>query len=399
LSAGLLNKMIYPITPAAAGVIRDSHYAFSNQTQGFEKCVLLEGGSTNLALGSNLFGDGTYWQNPNHFVLTPAPSIVAGQTATRHLNNGDSSGLNFRAQTVGTFVNGQTDTFYVIVENDPTMPATTMRMGIYDTSGGGGPVNSIDFNWATHVTTNASGGGLHGAVQLDDTRWLVWANATGNPSGIGGGGNPREVFVYPSGSFVNGQAAILHHAQLEPNQSLPTSPIITVGTPKNRNPDSLTFPATPTLPLTLYIRFINLGTTEVGAFNGHIIGLGRGASIANTFLIISGGLGEIAARFYNHATTTTTEQSGRIATFNDVVEIRATLDTTGIPTLGISINGDAETVSTVSGITPDPTWTQNILTLTVNGDGTSNAGFHGLTHVHIEQGIQTMDYMRAKARA
>ena len=383
----------HTILPAASGIIRDSHYAFSNQSQGFEKVVLLEGGSTNSALGSNLFADGAYWLNTDEFsAITPTPSIVSGQTAWRHVNLNNLPNRS-RFQTVGVFTNAQTDTVSVIVENDPYLPSALFTVGIFDSTTS--QFSSIvTFNWATGGTT---GVGTFGATKLDDTRYQIWVSGTGTASGNGAAGHTRSIIIYVTGQPQNGNAAIIHHAQFETNCLFPTSPIPTVAVPVSRVADVLTFPITPSLPLTLYVRFINLGTAQMARNNAHVLGIGR-TSTGNTLIVVSGGGGDLDARFYNASGNTNAEPGpGFAPALTDVVEVRVSVDTSGTVTMGNTLNGGTEIVTVSTPLTPAATWSTNLLTLTATGDGTSNVGFAGYTHVHVEQGIQSMDYMRAQA--
>jgi hypothetical protein len=235
----------------ASGVPRDGHFL------GGQRYVLLEETRTNSGKGSNLFADSTNWTDSAAFTLTARTSCIEGQTAQEHKY---VAGSNWRSQTIGTFVNGQHDCFYAILEN---VDATVSDVIFWDNTTSA-IVGSARMTWATHIVTLTSGVGVVGGLNLGQGRWLVFIQIVGTAAGNGANGNGRRVAIYPTGSAADTtHSCIIHHAQAEIGSYEPTTPIVTgSGATATRAAEDLTFPFAP-LPqaLTLFTKSLNTGIT------------------------------------------------------------------------------------------------------------------------------------------
>ncbi|MEA3247817.1 MAG: hypothetical protein U9Q74_16830, partial [Gemmatimonadota bacterium] len=104
------------------GLVRFGYY-------GSEFGALFESGYNQNALGSNLFGDATYWGWNTPFTVAAMTSAIGGQVATKHTDS--AGGSHYRSQGIGTFVNAQADCSWMLLEN---VDATESMIGIFDGS-------------------------------------------------------------------------------------------------------------------------------------------------------------------------------------------------------------------------------------------------------------------------
>lgn len=325
---------------AAVDTPRNWHYHYDGTKN--VVTLLREGAGTNSALGSCSFGDGTYWDNAAPHTLAAATSCIAGQTATKNTNI--SVAAASRSQTIGTFVNAQTDCVSVILEN---VDATTTRIGIRDATAAA-YVHSVDLTWATLATATVTGSGTSGAIDLGtgpNGGRLVrfWLTATGTAAGTGAAGNSRQVRMFPTGIGADTLATILHHAQFEAATSYPSSPIVTVAGAVTRAADLISTPWT---------RNPEAGTLYVDAYD-----LTTGTS---KYLLTLANSGGAVPRFFLYRNTTpyralvemaagtSISNSAASPAFGDRTESRIIHAVSGgniTAALGLAINGGAEAVA------------------------------------------------------
>ena len=168
--------------------------------------LIIEEARTNLCLWSQDWTQAS-WNGAASFNISSAESVVQGGVAGRHVNLGASSSRT-RTQFIGT-LSGSAETFTCVIEN---VSAVTSSFGIRDTT-----LSS----WVAFVTYNWATGALSGTVGTVSAEILAEAGPNGGKlvrivvTGIGTVGNSRTVNVYPTGTPVNTDEAILHYAQLE----------------------------------------------------------------------------------------------------------------------------------------------------------------------------------------
>lgn len=202
-----------------------------------------------------------------------------------------------RDQNIGTFT-GQPETASVIVEN---VDAEETALSIRDQTAGV-HVCLGRLTWATGQASVQSGTGTVIA------RKLANAGPNGGPvyrlivTGTGTPGNSRSIFVYPTGTSQNTNTAIVHHAQHEVGV-VTTSPIVTTTAAVTRAADLLTFPWTHApQPLTIYLRFIEVGATipsgaarvllQIGAAGSPtMIWIGQSSTASRYSVVINGTTG------------------------------------------------------------------------------------------------------------
>lgn len=323
---------------AAASQQPQFHHQYNASTGLYDAHgVLLRRAATNSALGSSDLSITTYWVNDSsRFTLASAgASVIHGQVATRHTNTAAGASAS-RYQTVGSFVNGQTDCFWVIQENvDSLVP----EIGIWDDTAGAW-VHRASFTWATKATATVTGSGTSGAINLGSGRYLFYVTATGAAAGTGGAGNTRRAFWYGSGTASNSLASILHHTQFEANAAFPSFPIVTVAAAATRAADAASFAFNATSQqlsatgITIYDKIVVLRPGQINA--GTIIGNTSvgGANCLGLHLTAAG-----VKAFFTDATTQKSSEAAVTLAVGDVVERLGTVTAAGSVRCQVSVNG------------------------------------------------------------
>lgn len=302
----------------------------------------LEPSRTNLLLqSSNVGPDSSPWGGaPNFSSITPAVSIIAGQTAWQHTLAAGRDSVT-RSQLAGVF-SGGAETAYLIVEN---VDAERTDVALRDVTAGAF-VCFGRLTWATGEASVVLGTGAVRAEKLADVgpnagpAYLVAVTATGIP------GNQRSVWIYPTGApgTSAARAAIIHHVQLE-EQPFHTSPIVTTTAPVTRTADALSVPlpasfARP-VPLTIYLRFVERGAAFGQAFEGDIVEIGSLALRPLLQIENANNTGRYRVLYSTAGGDSFSEAPIDVA-IGDVVEIAAVLTAAGAARIRIAKNGGAE---------------------------------------------------------
>jgi hypothetical protein len=178
----------------------------------------VESSATNVLLHSAALTN-PVWAGQADFTITPVASVIEGQTAWRFENLGT---VEFRtiSQIVGTLT-GKPESTSILCESDT---GEDFVIGLRDLTS---PtwVYAITVNAATGAVAVLSGIGRHIVTDLGigpngGKLWRVELTATGTA------GNTRGVRVYPTGTTLNTDAAIIHHVQHEEALNA-SSPIVT----------------------------------------------------------------------------------------------------------------------------------------------------------------------------
>lgn len=373
-----------------ANVLRDRH----SVVVGAPPRALIEMSRQNLALNSSNFVDAGSWNGGSSFVLAAAPSIIAGQTAYRHTDDG--GGNRARSQNVGTFAGGgQSDCAWCIVEN---VNAVRCEVSLFDGTASA-HVHYGRLTFATESFSTILGAGNGGVIKLGGGRYLLWVTGVGATAG-----NTRRILIYASGATVNTDTVILHHGQIEPNALFPSSPIITAGTALTRAQDQLVFPvAFNPHELTLYGDGIDVGagrqaTNSFAITNMATLGRNGPGDYDLSLRLNANGADRRAQVRVGNAGGSPTQAIGDITSgtflYGDRMEIAARLYAIGKVDAQQSING-AATVSgalSVDTVPMESTW--GLGTVEVGHFGTSVGGW-AIASVKIVSGARTLTEMRA----
>ena len=322
---------------AAVDVLRDGHYVGSVRT------TLREGAGTNSALGSSNLSITTYWSNAGGITLAAATSCIAGQVATKHT---DATGSQARIQNIGTFVNGQTDCAWLLIES---VDATNSDIYIYDATAAA-VLSRVRVTWSTLAVTVITGSpAQYGAINYGTgpnggKLVALYLTGTGAAAGTGGAGNTRQVNILPANQA--GKASILHHAQFEAATSVPSSPIVTVAAAVTRAADLWSYP---------WSRVPEAGTWYVDAYwlqaSDLVIGSTlfiQNAAKQNPRFRQQVGSGVSSYPAHHNGTADVSCPAGGHFVYGDRNEQRAALLATGAVIGASSINGAAEVVGAAS---------------------------------------------------
>lgn len=366
---------------ANTNVARDSHYISGVRS------LLLEGQRTNSCFWACDFTQVAVWLNNGAPTQAAATSCVAGQGARKFtcVNVGST---NVR-QNIGTFVNGQPDTSWWIVEN---VDASVTTFGIRDETAGAFVV-LVDFTWATHTTSLNQGAGTFGQINLGNGRWLIWCKGTGAAAGTGAAGNGRTAYLYPVGIPASTFSLIVHAAQLEPAASFPSSLMVTTSAAVTRSADSLSFPfLLSPLAMTPYAKYIDLGTQALGG-GATVLALGNTSGADYIYINSRPGGTALRADYKNAGVGVNSSGVTTGIVFGDTVEVRAPLTSAGAIQLGVARNGGAEitdTASAANGIAPAFT----PQTLYADNDTVQVVGSAAFQSIKIAAGVQSLAAMR-----
>lgn len=389
---------------AAANILREGHWHYDS-TLGYSVLTTLrEGAGTNSALGAcNFNAAGTYYDGAGTFTISEAvTSCISGQTAYKHTAAGAA---RYRSQAVGTFVNAQSDCDSWILENDLTVPATTSDIKINDETAGAALVTAT-LTWATKTAAITAGAGTCGVIDLGTgpnggAMVRVWVTGTGTGAGTGAAGNTRRTYCYPA---ANTKAVILHHHQFEAATSVPSSPIVTVGSAVTRAADLWSFPWTRTPEAgTWYVDAIDLmGATAAGTFP---VGLFVGSGTTAPLLSLHKASGNWTGLYKNAAEDMSSSSAAAGAAYGNRVELRPFLAVSGAnvtTTLGQSINSAAEVVAaagTARAIDAAYAGTPPTLNIGVSGGGGDRAANLAIRSLcYVPEANVSMDVMRQIAR-
>jgi hypothetical protein len=397
--------MTYQINQAGAGVVRDSHYAYSNSLAGRVKTLLLEGTSTNLILQSEDLT--TSWTLVNSAVTAnglvgPTNALVADkltETAVTNVFQATQSvtkAASALPYVLSVYAYAGERTFVTLMLDDGT---TANGVGAYfNLSAGtaGAPSNAIG------GYTTVFPGATTGIEPLGSGWYRIWIAGTSTAGttirSILGLSSTGAVFSYAGSA---GSGAWFVGMQLE---QLPymTSYIATTTVAVVRNSDVLTFPFT-TLPqgMSIYDRYIVGHPPDVVAnqYSDVLVVGGVSNGSANDFLIEgcrlsdSGTCTEVGAVII--ASVTTSSTSVNVAyNIGDTIERLLTVSPAGVATLTVSVNGGVPVVGAAGAAGGLPAAFSNAqISLSAN----VNASAMAYLNIHIELGVQTLAYMRTAA--
>ncbi|HEX6940212.1 MAG TPA: hypothetical protein VF158_12430, partial [Longimicrobiales bacterium] len=372
---------------AAPGALRDDAWLYESHTGLYRRCTLLEGARTNVLWDSSNFAAGSAWTGEASFTLEPVASLISGQTAYKHTNDGLVSSRN-RAQTRGVLT-GQPETFYLVIEN---VDAASTGWGIFDATASAFVARG-SFTWATETAQVIEGTGPVRTMKIADAGpngGVVYLLAV---TGTGTAGDDRLLIVYPTGTGTNTESAIIHHAQYE-EAYVPSSPIVTPSAAgATRAGDSFVeaFAYAPQ-EMTLYFKFFELGTAIL-ADGARIFNVGSAAGSAPRLYLDVTSAGRYRL-FHHQDVGTRSSEMGTSTSFGQTVELRAVLYRDGSVQLHQSINGAAETSAPRTAALALPAaWSDTALW--VNSVGTTRHGLMGLRSYGVSPGTLTLAQCRA----
>lgn len=333
---------------------------------------IVEQARTNVALqSSNLADSSSPWAGNGDFTIASATSIIDGQTAYRHTNDGVSAART-RSDTVGTCT-GSAESIWCILEQDTANEAVTSAV---DFASDGNLVSRATLTWATGAVavTDDEGAGTVHRVKLADVGpnggavYLFGVTASGTAA------EARTLELYPTGIDQNTKGVYVHHVQHEEAAFGSLTPIPTAGSSVARSADDVELPwFGPMDTFQVYTKFIEYGGINTASAIVYSVGTtSNGRLILRTH---SSG-GEYQAVLGNASTTTSTGTGGSTPTYGDEVEYLLTVNADGSIAGTQVINATADTTLTGSAITPASSWSAQTLYLGQDS-ANANVGGHG----------------------
>ena len=175
-----------------------------------------------------------------------------------------------------------------------------------------------------------------------------------------------------------------------------TSYMPTTGAKVTRKPDNtkFVFDAAPQA-LTIYVRFIELGTFLSGVSSPRIIQIGEGTQWFG--VLQDGSSSQYRAQLNNGVGGGLTSALATGPSLWNLVELRATLSSVGVVQLHQSLNGGAETSATASAAAVLPLKWGGAFVYVGISDGASAPSLTGMRNVAIARGSMSLASMRRMA--
>lgn len=309
---------------------------------------MAEPAATNDLLDSaDIDPDDANWDENAAWTQAAAVALFEGKTSQKFTNDG-STGGHWISQATPNLV-GTSVVCSLIIERGTV---TITSFGLSDDTVGDWVVRA-QYNWGTGLASVTDFGvGSSPSViaqQLAATgpnggelvRVQITAIAD-NPGNVGG------LYIYPTGTGVNGESAILHHAQHE-DGAVATSPIVTDGSTKTRNAERpyAPFPHRPQA-LTVYWKGLVVDLPNGGDVWPRFVSIGGEDSGAGFGVFFDRTAANLVAKLNNGgASGSATVNASSISRF-DEIEVRAVLraDASFFP--AFSVGGGAESAGTPS---------------------------------------------------
>lgn len=364
---------------------------------GGEVSVPMEPGSTNLCTWSQGF-DNAAWTKQNGSTVTPNAALGADGTLSAFLLEGDGSiGGQAILQTVA-LADGERCVSWFLREGAGD---TRVRLSIYDSTA---VVHrhQVRVTWTDGVPSVAttSGAGTIYPPQYHEASglWRIGFSALDIV-----GANTNRIFCYAGDGTTNAGSVYVWGAQPE-NVRVPTSYIKTEGSTVARSTDALYFDLpglNPPRAMTMYARFVDLGTRFSFGSSPRIIDISNGASGDPRLILLGSSNGaNITAHHDNNVDAQVASSVAAVRGVGDVVEARGILFGTGSVQAGATVNGGVEAMSVPTGALGfglGTAWSAARVHINVATVAGASAGQAAYTHIAIAEQFVDRDTLRALA--
>lgn len=369
---------------AAANEFRNEHY-YDYGKFGF----LLEGQNTNLVEDSNDFSAATAgWAGQGDFTETELSSggiFSTGESAWQFDNLGGVGSRSIRASSgLPALANGTWYCFSVILEN---IDAANWSIGIRNTTDATWVIQTY-YTWSTGLTSGTTGSAYTaGAYNVYTEPYgpnrirLTVAGA----AQAADDGDTVNLYIYPTGTSINTDSAILHHAQYETPMWMPSSPIVTSGASAIRYADQLYKSwDMEGEPLTVYMRLVELGgKNHPTGSDLYYLAVGQTGNNSNPRIVLYNygtvtTLGRGPYRMYNGPGASTSAQHvseaqmGNVSVGN-VVEILGVINPASDCDMEMTVNGTTYVGTATTDAYPGFN-SAALERIAINGDTTLAAG-------------------------
>lgn len=362
---------------AASGEVRDAHYIGSVRT------LLLEGSVTNLCPYSQQIDQ---WTEVGTCAVTANARIAPDLTMTADLVTGGLIGLRQRGVTFAA--DGTKGlSFYVYPGT-----ATSTDLTLYDSTAATVRV-TIRVTWSGLAATAAVQAGS-GAVYSPEVLAGGWYRIRAAANGVLFA-NTNVLQLVPDA--IAGTGSIYFWGMQAEATALPTSYVPTTASTAGRSQDALSFPwgANPAA-MTMYADFYDL--TDVAAAspqNTRILQISNLNTAPRVLLDRPSGSSGYQG-VHDPGVTTQTSAVTNGATFMARIECRLALAATGAPTLGVSVNSNAESTSSGSAQALATAWSSPTY-LYVGPQPSNTTGQAAYRRLLVFSGVSTLTECRAES--
>jgi hypothetical protein len=372
------------VATAGTGVARTSHYVTPTGASAPIQTLLLEPQRTNLCIRSEEFDT---WTNISTCNVTANAVVAPDGTTTADLLSSTVTGSS-RGQTI-TFT-GDGEKAIALYLKAGTSALTQLRL--LDTTASAFR-HTVAVTWVAGVPSLSTAGGagtLYPVEALANGWYRILFSATGVVAA-----NVNQLRVQPDPATGTG-TVYAWGAQAE-NAIVPSSYIKTEGTTITRNADSLYFPFTaPPQAMTVYVRGVNAGAYQSQTNAARVLHIGDINTGADPrfSLVRNAGTSQVQT-LYDDGVTLRSGNATPSPTpvLRDIIEHRAVLSSSWVPSSSISVNGGVEQTGTTTASGPATAWANPRLYIAGHADHDQFA----YTHVIVAAGEQTIATMRSLA--
>ncbi|MEK9644149.1 MAG: hypothetical protein VW547_01255 [Alphaproteobacteria bacterium] len=352
-----------------------------------EPFLLIEGERTNL----NTEDDLSAWTTSGTITVTGSVADPAEGTGAYTVSTSSGGSSTYIARTISP-TSATVSVSWIVAEN--SMPgAGSQDFQLYDTTAATDRIHLKIASWSSSgPSVSAQAGTLIGTRELAGGYYQIQAYTDAVVTG-----NTNQLRLFPAAN--NGQSGSFDVYRLMAyDDKVPLMSVVDEGATHQKDVFYAPFPHPPQ-ELTVYIRFDERGSIE--AANKTLVHIGSATATADPRFIVAreSSVAKYSVTFDN-GTTVNSANGNNLTTpvFNDVVELVATLNSSGNVQISQSINGGAIDVGQASNTTatiPSAWAGERIYIGSRGSSGTTHHSVVALSDLKIARGIKTMSQMRA----
>ena len=342
---------------------------------------LLGDARTNLVDSDDL----TAWSVSGTPQVTGSVDDPAGGTGAYTVEDDDGGAAEFVLRNIG--FTGDAVKSIVFEARENTMPASGNQiLKIRDTSAAADRLNLAITGWSGgQPTVTETTGSLLGMRYVGNGYWRLYCQATSITAT-----NTNRVEIQPAETAAQTGSIDVYRVNAY-DSAVPAPAILNASETRNDETFYANFLHAPR-EMTVYVKFIELGTIQLAASTG-VLQIGEAAASDKLLQIRRDATGFYQGLHDNGPTTVTTTLASA-PSYLDTVELRLILNADGSVQIGQSVNAATEAVSTASAANAlAAAWSDTRLYL--NSRGTSGRGVAAYRAVKVCRGSQSMADMRS----
>lgn len=372
--------------PAANNVVRDSAYAYNNNTTAYERVTLLEASAKNLVIQSDALA--TTWVA----VGSPTVANAAATAANRPFSSiafATGWGTDYVKQAI-TFTGNAVKGLSFLFKQHGT-DAGTFTVQLYDgTATAAVMAATVTVASNGTMTCSTATGTQQSFLAQDNGVYELKVQATSvtaahaNEIRIGTGGTAPSILVSGVMAVDNPIASSLY----------PTTTATATRAADVAFQDLAGTALAVPREATFYLKFLELGTLSLTGGTHRAFQIGDGGTPAAILAVYDNGSGKWTVALGNGSTSQTATNTTAAPVLNDQTEMRIHVSPAGLAALEISVNGAASSsVTTGTPVALAAAWASTKAYLDSRDSGTG-AGLLGLQAFKAAPGNQSLATMR-----